>query len=60
MEAIASITSKKNTLRQITHVTFDVRKHKEIIYMFNEIGLMPKTKFQLECEKGFTIEEIGQ
>jgi hypothetical protein len=25
--------------------------------MFNEIGLMPKTKFQEQCENGIPIEE---
>ncbi len=28
--------------------------------MFNEIGLMPKTKFQEQCEKGTPIEEAWQ
>jgi hypothetical protein len=60
MAAITGVTTKKNALGQITHVTVDVRKHKEVIPMFNEIGLMPKTKFQLECEKGFTVEETRQ
>jgi hypothetical protein len=52
MAAIAGITIKKNTCGQITHITVGVRKRKEVIPMFNEIGLMPKTKFQEECEKG--------
>jgi hypothetical protein len=52
MAAIAGITTKKNARGQVTHITVDARKHKEVIPMFNEIGLMPKTKFQLECEKG--------
>jgi hypothetical protein len=60
MAGIAGVTTKKNTRGQITHITVDVRKHKEVIPMFNEIGLMPKTKFQLECEKGFTVEKTRQ
>ncbi len=60
MAAIAGITTKKNARGQITHVTVDVRKHKEVIPMFNEIGLMPKTKFQLECEKGHSAEETRE
>lgn len=57
MSAISGITTKKNARGQITHVTVDVRKHKEVIPMFNEIGLIPKTKFQEQWEKGTPIEE---
>jgi hypothetical protein len=57
MAAIAGIKTTKNTKGQITHITVDVRKHKKVIPMFNEIGLMPKTKFQQKCEKGTPIEE---
>jgi hypothetical protein len=57
MAAIAGVTTKKNAQGKITHITVDVRKHKEVIPMFNEIGLMPKTKFQEQCEKGTPIEE---
>jgi hypothetical protein len=60
MAAIAGVTTKKNARGQITHVTVDVRKHKEVIPMFNEIGLMPKTKFQEQCEKGHSVEEVHQ
>ncbi len=56
MAAIVGITTKKNTRQQITHITVYARKHKEVIPMFNEIGLLPKTKFQKQCEKGTPIE----
>jgi len=57
MAAIAGVTTKKNVQGKITHITVDLRKHKEVIPMFNEIGLMPKTKFQEQCENGIPIEE---
>ncbi len=60
MSAISGITTKKNARGKITHVTVDVRKHKEVIPMFNEIGLIPKTKFQEQCEKGTPLEEARQ
>lgn len=60
MAIIAGVTTKKNARGQITHVTIDVRKHKEVIPMFNEIGIMPKTKFQIECEKGHSVEETRE
>jgi hypothetical protein len=60
MAAIAGIKTTKNTKGQITHITVDVRKHKKVIPIFNEIGLMPKTKFQEKCEKGTPLEEARQ
>jgi hypothetical protein len=60
MAAIAGVTTKKNVKGQLTHVTVDVRKHKEVIPMFNEIGLLPKTDFQIRCEQGVSIEEARE
>jgi hypothetical protein len=58
MAVIAGVTTKKNTKGQITHVTVDVRKHKGLMPMFNEMGLLPKTAFQKECEDAISIEEF--
>ncbi len=57
MALIAGIKTKKNTRGQLTHVTVDVRKHKEVIQMFSDLGLIPKTDFQKRCEQGVTVEE---
>jgi hypothetical protein len=57
MAAIAGISTKKNIKGELTHITVDVRKHKEVIPMFNEIGLLPKSDFQKRCEEGVSIEE---
>lgn len=58
MAAIAGITTKKNVHGKLTHVTVDVRKHKQVIPMLGEIGLMPKTDFQKRCEDAITVEEL--
>lgn len=58
MAAIAGITTKKNTKGQLTHITIDVKKHASIIPMFNEMGLLPKTQFQIEREEGITLEQF--
>lgn len=60
MAAIAGVTTKKNTQGKLTHVTVDVRKHKQVISIFEEIGLIPKTDFQKRCEEGITVEEARQ
>jgi hypothetical protein len=58
MAAVAGVTTKKNTHGQITHVTIDVRKHKEVMPMFSQMGLVPKTTFQKECEDAISVEEF--
>jgi hypothetical protein len=58
MAAIAGVTTKKNDKGQLTHVTIDVRKHQKVIPIFNELGLVPKTAFQKECEGAITLEEF--
>jgi hypothetical protein len=58
MAAIAGVTTKKNIKGQLTHVTVDVRKHKQVIPMFNEIGLIPKTPFQIDFENAISLEEF--
>lgn len=58
MAAIAGIKTKKNTKGELTHLIVDVKKHASIIPMFNEMGLLPKTKFQTESEDAISIEEL--
>ena len=60
MAKIAGITTKKNTKGQVTHVTIDVKKHKDKIPMLTEIGVLPKTDFQKQWEDGLTVEEARQ
>ena len=50
MAQVAGITTKKNTKGEITHVTINVKKHKEKIPILTEMGLMPKSKFMKEWE----------
>jgi hypothetical protein len=58
MAAIAGITTKKDLQGKLTHVTVDVRKHKQVIPMFTEIGLIPKTDFQKRSEDAISVEEF--
>ena len=57
MARVAGITTQKNTKGEITHVTIDLKKRKEVIPMLEELGVMEKTPFMQEFEKGITIEE---
>ena len=58
MPRIAGVTTEKNAKGEITYVTINVKKHKETIMPFLErIGLVEKSKFMQEFEKGLSIEE---
>jgi len=57
MAQIAGITTKKNIRGEVTHVTIDIKKHKDKIPMLTEIGVLQKTKFQERCEGAHTVEE---
>ena len=57
MARIAGIATKKNTRGEITHVTIDVQKHRELITpMLYELGVIEKTTFQQECESAIPLE----
>lgn len=58
MPRIAGVTTEKNAKGEITYVTINVKKHKETIMPFLEqIGVVEKSKFMQEFEKGLSIEE---
>ncbi len=58
MPRIAGITTKKNDRGKITHLTIDVQKHRETITpVLQQLGVIEKTQFQQEWEKGYAIEE---
>ncbi|MCY7290654.1 MAG: hypothetical protein LH615_00580 [Ferruginibacter sp.] len=58
MARIAGLVAKKNIKGELTHITIDVKKHKDAIAPFLEqMGLSTKTAFQLDRERGITIEE---
>ncbi len=58
MARIAGITTQKNTKGEITHVTINVKKHQEVMPMLNKPGIVEKTKFQIECEEGISLDEL--
>jgi hypothetical protein len=60
MVQLAGISTKQNAKGEITHVTTDVEKHKELITpLLKQLGITQKTKFQEEIESGewHTVEE---
>lgn len=58
MPDVKGITTTKNEAGKITHVTIDVQEYKDVITpMLYELGVIEKSAFQIECEKGISIEE---
>lgn len=58
MPQLAGVKTKKNFKGEVTHVTFNVKKHKETITpILNQLGIIPKTDFQKRCENGVSVKE---
>ena len=59
MADVKGITTTKNEAGKITHVTIDVDEYKDVITpMLYELGVIEKSAFQIECDKGITPEEL--
>jgi hypothetical protein len=57
MANIEGISTRKNEQGEITHVTIDIQKHKEIIPMLEQMGVIEKSTFQKEFDESFSLEE---
>ena len=48
----------QNEEGKVTHITFEVEKHKDFLQpILKDLGIVEKTRFRQDFEKGFTIEE---
>ena len=57
MARIAGIATTKNTRGELTSVTFNVKKHPQVIPLLMELGVVSKTAFEKECENALTVDE---
>ena len=58
MPRIAGVATQKNTKGEITHLTIDVKKHKDIVApLLEQLGVKTKSKFEEDWEGGITLEE---
>ncbi len=58
MPRIAGEATQKNTKGEITHITIDVKKHKEFVApMLAQLSVKEKTKFEKDWKRGISIEE---
>ncbi len=57
MPRIAGVATHKNTKGEITHLTVDVKKHKDLVApLLEQLGV--KSKFEQDWERGITLEEF--
>ena len=64
MAALAGVKTIKNLRGEVTHITIDVKKHKDKMGKLTEMGLVPKTKFMKEWDAAIangamTPDELG-
>ena len=57
MARIAGIATTKNTRGEITHVTFNLKKHQQVMPLLVDLGVFPKTAFKKECESAISVED---
>ena len=58
MPRIARVATQKNTKGEITHLTIDVKKHKDIVApLLEQLGVKGNSKFEQDWERGITLEE---
>lgn len=59
MPRIAGVATQKNAKGEITHLTIDVKKHKEIVApLLEQLGVKMKSKFEEDWERGVSLEEV--
>ena len=58
MPRIAGVATQKNIKGEITHLTIDVKKHKDIVApLMEQLTVKAKSKFEEDWERGITLEE---
>ena len=58
MPRIAGVATQKNTKGEITHLTIDVKKHKDIVApLMEQLAVKATSKFEEDWERGMTLEE---
>ena len=59
MPRIAGVATQKNTKGEITHLTIEVKKHKDLVApLLEQLGVKTTSKFEEDWERGITLEEF--
>ena len=58
MSRIAGVATQKNTKGEITHLTIDVKKHRDIVApLLEQLGVKTTSKFEEDWKRGITLDE---
>ena len=58
MTAIEGVETQTNNKGEITHLTIDVEKHKDVLApLLEQLGIKTTSKFEEDWSRGITIEE---
>ena len=55
---IPGVTVANDTTGQPNEITIDLRQHPEAIPVLKELGLLPKSQFDIDFDNGMTPEEF--
>ena len=55
MSNVTGVTIQKDNNGQLTHVSVDLIENPKALALLQEIGLVEKTEFERECEKGMDV-----
>lgn len=59
MARIAGVTTQKDTKGNVTHVTINLKKHKAVLPLLEQMGVIEKSELQKMMDSGtwLTVEE---
>ncbi len=57
---IPGVQILNDTIGELSQVTIDLRQHPEAIPALKELGLLPKSQFDIDFENGHSVEQFRQ
>lgn len=60
MPRIAGVTTQKDARGNMTHVTINLKKHKEAIPVLQQLGLIEKDQFDIDFKEGLTLDQFTE
>lgn len=60
MPRIAGVTTQKDTKGNLTHVTINLKKHKEVLPLLHQMGVIEKSELEkmLDSSEWITPEQL--
>jgi len=58
MPASSGVITKKNKKGEVTEVIINTRKHPQALPALKELGIVPKSEFEIACENAYTPEQL--